>query len=97
MPFGGLLAILGVGTLLAFENIWLGVKLLAVSVILGQINDNVIAPRLIGGVTGLNPAIVVVALLTGAKFAGFLGLILAVPTASFVKKLADALREPITT
>ncbi|MEO1147893.1 MAG: AI-2E family transporter [Cyanobacteria bacterium J06638_22] len=97
VPFGGLLAILGVSTLLAFENIWLAVKVLTVAIILGQINDNVIAPRLIGGVTGLNPAIVVVALLIGAKFAGFLGLILAVPTASFVKKLADALREPVTT
>ncbi|MBE9098389.1 AI-2E family transporter [Vacuolonema iberomarrocanum] len=96
VPFGGLLAILGVSTLLAFESIWLGVKVLAVSVILGQINDNVIAPRLIGGATGLNPAIVIVSLLIGAKFAGFLGLILAVPTASFIKKVADALREPIT-
>jgi predicted PurR-regulated permease PerM len=33
-------------------------------------------------------------LLLGAKFAGFLGLILAVPTASFLKKIADDLREP---
>lgn len=97
IPFGGLVTNLAVSTLLAFQNIWLGVKLFIVAAILGQLNDNVIAPRLIGGVTGLNPAIVVVSLLIGAKFAGFLGLVLAVPTASFIKKIADALRTPITT
>jgi predicted PurR-regulated permease PerM len=37
-----------------------------------------------------------VALLVGAKFAGFLGLLLAVPTASFLKKIIDALRGRIT-
>jgi len=96
IPFGGLVVNLVVTTLLAFQNVWLGVEVLVVAALLGQINDNVIAPRLIGGVTGLNPAIVVVSLLLGAKFAGFLGLVLAVPTASFIKKIADAVREPIT-
>lgn len=94
IPFGGIAAILLVSTLLAFQDIWLGLKVFSVAVVLGQINDNVVAPRLIGGVTGLNPAIVVVALLTGAKFAGFLGLLLAVPTTSFLKKIVETLREP---
>jgi predicted PurR-regulated permease PerM len=96
VPFGGLIVVLGIGTLLAFQSIWLGLKVFGVTFVLGQINDNIIAPRLIGGVTGLNPAIVVISLLIGAKLAGFLGLLLAVPTASFIKKIADALREPIT-
>lgn len=95
VPFGGLIVVLGIGTLLSFQSIWLGLKVFGVALVLGQINDNIIAPRLIGGVTGLNPAIVVISLLVGAKLAGFLGLLLAVPTASFVKKIADALREPI--
>lgn len=94
IPFGGAVAIVGIGVLLTFQSAFLGLKVLVVALVLGQINDNLIAPRLIGGITGLNPAIVVVAILTGAKFAGFLGLLLAVPTASFIKKIADSLREP---
>jgi predicted PurR-regulated permease PerM len=94
IPFGGAVAILIVSILLAFQSVWLGIKVLIVALLIGQINDNFIAPRLIGGVTGLNPAIVVISLLIGAKFAGFLGLILAVPTASFIKKIVDMLREP---
>ncbi|NEQ42562.1 MAG: AI-2E family transporter [Leptolyngbya sp. SIOISBB] len=97
IPFGGTVAILGISGLLGFQSITLGLKVLVVAVILGQINDNVIAPRLIGGVTGLNPAVVIVVLLVGAKAAGFLGLLLAVPTASFIKKVTDALRSPVTT
>jgi predicted PurR-regulated permease PerM len=31
--------------------------------------------------------------LIGAKFAGFLGLLLAVPTTSFFKKMADIVKE----
>ncbi|WP_204139071.1 AI-2E family transporter [Halomicronema sp. CCY15110] len=97
IPFGGTVAVLGISVLLSFQSITLGLKVLIVAAILGQINDNVIAPKLIGGVTGLNPAVVIVVLLVGAKFAGFLGLLLAVPTASFIKKVADALRSPAIT
>lgn len=95
IPFGGTIAILGVSILLSFQNIWLGLKVLIVAIILGQLNDNLVAPRLIGGITGLNPAIIIIVLLIGAKFAGFLGLILAVPTSSFIKRIVDILRQPV--
>ena len=93
IPFGGTVAVLGVSTLLAFQDVWLGLKVLGVAFLLGQINDNVVAPRLMGGITGLNPAIIILVLLIGAKFAGFLGLLLAVPTASFIKKMVEVARE----
>ncbi|MDJ0688515.1 MAG: AI-2E family transporter [Xenococcaceae cyanobacterium MO_188.B32] len=94
IPFGGTITISLVSGLLAFQNVWLGVKVLVVALIVGQLNENVIAPRLIGGLTGLNPAVVFISLLVGAKIGGFLGLILAVPTASFIKRLADMSRNP---
>jgi len=94
IPFGGTVAVLGISALLAFQNGWLGLKVLIIAFVLGQINDNLIAPRLIGGITGLNQSVVVIVLLVGAKFAGFLGLLLAVPTASFIKKLIDMARMP---
>ena len=92
IPFGGTVAVLGISTLLAFQDGWLGLKVLGVAVVLGQLNDNLVAPRLMGGITGLNPAVIIVVLLVGAKFGGFLGLLLAVPTASFVKKIVDSTR-----
>lgn len=92
IPFGGTVAVLGVSLLLSFQSLSLGLKVLGVAFVLGQINDNLIAPRLIGSATGLNPAVVIVALLVGAKVAGFLGLLLAVPTASSLKKIADSSR-----
>ncbi|WP_414565291.1 MULTISPECIES: AI-2E family transporter [unclassified Anabaena] len=97
IPFGGTLSTILVSLLLASQNGWLGVKVLVISIIIIQINDNVVAPRLIGGITGLNPAIVVISLLIGVKIGGFLGLILAVPTASFIKRIADTIYSSVIT
>lgn len=96
IPFGGTLAIALVSFLLAFQSIWLGGKVLITALILGQINDNIVAPRLLGGITGLNPALIIVSLLVGVKLGGILGLLLAVPAASFIKRMADALRQPVS-
>ncbi len=92
IPFGGTISILLVSGLLAFQSLWLGLKVLVTAIVLGQINENVVAPRLIGGMTGVNPAVVLIAVLMGAKVAGFLGLLLAVPTASFIKRIGDMMR-----
>ncbi|NJL09952.1 MAG: AI-2E family transporter [Calothrix sp. SM1_7_51] len=92
IPFGGSLSIALISSLLALQNIWLGLKVLLIAILVGQINENVIAPRLIGGMTGLNPAIVFISLLTGAKIGGILGLLLVVPLAGFIKRMADNLR-----
>ena len=94
IPFGGSISISVVSGLLAFQNVWLGLKVLVIALLLAQINEQVIAPRLLSGLTGLNPAVVVVSLLVGTKVGGFLGLILAVPTASFIKRIAELLRPP---
>lgn len=94
IPFGGSLSIALISGLLALQNVWLGVKVLVIAILVGQINENAIAPRLIGGMTGLNPALVFISLLIGAKVGGILGLLLVVPIASFVKRMADTLRDP---
>ena len=92
IPFGGTISILLVSGLLAFQSPWLGLKVLLTAIVLGQLNENVVAPRLIGGMTGVNPAVVLIAVLVGAKVAGFLGLLLAVPMASFIKRVGDMTR-----
>lgn len=85
-PFGAALSISLVSFLMALKSIWLGLKVLAIAFVIEQIVESIIAPRLLGEFTGLNPVMVLVSLLIGAQLGGFLGLILAVPVASFIKK-----------
>ncbi|WP_310489011.1 AI-2E family transporter [Chamaesiphon sp. VAR_69_metabat_338] len=93
IPFGGTVTIIIISSLLALQNIWLGLKVLAVAILVGQIIENAIAPRLMSGMTGLNPAVVFISVLTGSQVGGLLGLLLAVPTAGFTKRIADMLKE----
>lgn len=86
-PFGAALSISLVSFLMALKSFWLGLKVLAIAFVIEQIVESVIAPRLLGEFTGLNPVLVLVSLLVGAQLGGFLGLILAVPIASFIKTL----------
>ena len=91
-PFGAGLSISLVSFLMALKSIWLGLRVLAIAFVVEQIIESVVAPRLLGEFTGLNPVLVLVSLLAGAQLGGFLGLILAVPTASFVKVLWEILK-----
>ena len=86
-PFGAALSISLVSFLIALKSIWLGLKVLAIAFVIEQIVESVIAPRLLGEFTGLNPVLILLSLLVGAQLGGFLGLILAVPAASFIKSL----------
>jgi predicted PurR-regulated permease PerM len=92
IPFGGTITVILISSLLALQNIWLGLKVLLVAIVVGQIIDNAIAPRLMSGMTGLNPAVVFISVLTGSQVAGLLGLLLAVPIAGFIKRIADRFR-----
>jgi predicted PurR-regulated permease PerM len=96
IPFGGTVTIIVISSLLALQNIWLGLKVLLVAVVVGQIVENAVAPRLMSGMTGLNPAVVFISVLTGSQIGGLLGLLLAVPTASFIKRIADSQKERLS-
>ena len=88
-PFGAALSISLVSFIMALKSIWLGLKVLAIAFAIEQIVESAIAPRLLGEFTGLNPVLVLVSLLVGAQLGGFIGLILAVPVSSFIKKLFE--------
>lgn len=89
IPFGDVLGFTLVSLLVASHDLGQGLKVLVVTVIIDQIIDNGIAPRLIGGFTGLSPLIVLASLFLGTKIAGLLGLLIAVPVASFIKSTID--------
>jgi len=93
IPFVG--ATLGIGLvtlLVTLQSFWLAVRVVIAAVIMQQIKDNLIAPRLMGNFIGLNPIWIFIALLAGAQIAGFLGVILAVPIAGTIKGTIEALR-----
>jgi predicted PurR-regulated permease PerM len=89
IPLGAPLSICLLSFLVGLGSFWLGVKMLVVGIVVDQAIENAIAPRLLGRFTGLNPAWVIVALLIGARVAGVLGILMAVPIAGFVKSVLD--------
>lgn len=89
IPFGDVLSLGIIILLIASHNFWLGVKVLAVAIVIDQIIDQVVAPRLLGSFTGLRPVWVIVSLVVGTKVGGLLGLLVAVPLASSLKSVAD--------
>lgn len=92
IPLGGATSIAIIGLILTIQDFWVGIKVLVITVILGQINETLIAPRILGNLVGLNPFWLLISLFLGARFSGPLGLFLAVPIASFIKILASAIR-----
>ncbi|QUY45461.1 AI-2E family transporter [Acaryochloris marina] len=95
IPFGDFLGIAVVSLLVALKSIWLGGEVLVISALIDQVIDNVIAPRILGKLVGLNPLWVLIALILGAQIGGILGILIAVPLAGSIKVMLDTLL-PIT-
>lgn len=86
---------LGIGSvviLIMLQDFWLAVWVAGFAIVIQQIRDNVIAPRLMGNFTGLNPVWIFIAVLMGAQIAGFLGILVAVPIAGTIKGTVEALQ-----
>ncbi|MBU7586137.1 MAG: AI-2E family transporter [Nostoc sp. TH1S01] len=92
VPFGGSVGIILTTSLVALQDFWMGARVLLAAVIVQQILENLIAPRILGSFTGLNPVWILISVLTGARIGGLLGVIVAVPTAVIVKTALVALR-----
>ena len=77
---------------MALQDFGMGARVLIAAVIVQQILENLIAPRILGSFTGLNPVWALISVLTGARVGGLLGVIVAVPTAVVIKTALSALR-----
>lgn len=91
IPFFDLLGVLTVSFLAGLSNVWLGLTVFAVCLVVDQIIDNAVSPRILGELVGLNPVWIILALLIGAKVAGVVGIFLAIPLASTIQELVDVL------
>jgi predicted PurR-regulated permease PerM len=99
VPYASALTIVLVSLLLALEDPRTGLEVLAAAISVGQVVDQVIQPRLMGSIVGLQPAWLLVCLPIGARVGSLmglgelLGLLLAVPVASCLKTFFDAWAE----
>lgn len=74
----------------SLDSLFLGILTLILYVFIQQLENHLLVPVIIKKVIGLNPVIVIIALLVGMKLGGILGMILAVPLAAvFVEFLMD--------
>ena len=83
----GIGATLGVSIiflLVLSQNVWLAFKVLIVCIILQQIQDNLISPRVMQGAVNINPVVIFFALLVGARVAGLLGIFIAIPVTGVI-------------
>jgi predicted PurR-regulated permease PerM len=85
----GLLAVLV--ALFQGSNVWnvspvtFALMVLIASVIIQQIENNVLVPRIIGGSLKMSPLVVLLAVLAGASMAGVVGVLLAAPSVATFK------------
>lgn len=63
------------------QSIWLSVKVLIGCVVLQQIEENLLMPRIMQGSINMNPVFMFFALLVGANVAGLVGIFLSIPIA----------------
>ena len=71
IPFIG--ATLGIGTvgiIVAFLDWWLAIQVVGAAIAIQQVKDNLVAPRILGNLTGSSPVVIFAALLLGARIAG---------------------------
>lgn len=62
-----------------------GVKTILMFIIVQQLDNVFISPKIIQGKLGIHPAITIIAILIGGKFFGILGMLLAVPITAILK------------
>ena len=88
----GIGATLGIGviTLIVLsQGVWLALKVLAACIVLQQIQDNLIAPRVMQDALNLNPVVIFFALLIGARIAGLLGIFISIPITGVIVSMFE--------
>ena len=88
---GPLTAALIAFVLISFQSPMLAFSAMIVYLLIEQLQNNLVLPPVMAKTTGLNPVVIIVAILVGVKLIGIWGIILAIPlsvtVAEFVKDL----------
>lgn len=76
--------------ILAFTQLpILGLWVIVVYVVIQQLENHILVPIILGRTVGLNPVVIILALLVGFQLAGILGMILSVPVAAIIVEVVD--------
>ncbi len=80
---GATLGVIAVSLIVLVNSGWItALEVVVACIILQQIQDNFVAPRVMQSTVNLNPVVVFLALMIGAKVAGLWGIFLSVPLAA---------------
>lgn len=71
------------------QGIWVSLKVLIGCVLLQQVEENLLMPRIMQGSINMNPVFMFFALLVGAKIAGLVGVFLSIPLAGVLISLFE--------
>ncbi|WP_036481602.1 AI-2E family transporter [Myxosarcina sp. GI1] len=86
----GIGATLGIGLICLIilpQGILLGFKVLISCILLQQVEENLLMPRIMQGCIQMNPVVMFLALLVGARVAGLIGVFLSIPLAGILISL----------
>ncbi|MBW4539657.1 MAG: AI-2E family transporter [Myxacorys chilensis ATA2-1-KO14] len=87
---GATLGVSFVCLIILVQSGWLtALKVLAVCVVLQQLQDNFVSPRVMQSTVHLNPVVVFFALLVGTRVSGLLGIFLGIPIAGVIVSLLE--------
>ena len=88
----GIGSTIGIGIVMLFllsQSVVLAVKSVFICVVLQQIEENLLMPRVMQDSLNINPVVMFFALIVGARLAGLLGIFLSIPVASIVVSLLE--------
>jgi predicted PurR-regulated permease PerM len=71
------------------QGIFLSLKVLAACIILEQVAENFLMPRIMKGSVNINPVIMFLVLLMGARVAGLIGVFLSIPITGVIISILD--------
>jgi len=87
VPFGPIIGFIPAGILGLAQSPLTGILVGVLYLAIHQIENHIIVPQVMRKAVGLNPVLIILALLIGAKLAGILGLLIAIPFAAALSVL----------
>ncbi|KKQ23119.1 hypothetical protein A2999_00445 [Candidatus Wolfebacteria bacterium RIFCSPLOWO2_01_FULL_38_11] len=90
VPFVGPVIVGILATLVGISDSWtLGIATAIFFVIMQQIENHLLVPLVMKRAVGIHPVVAVISLLAGVQLAGFVGIILAIPSAVVIQEILE--------
>lgn len=84
---GATIGVILISLILLPQGIWLSITVIVSCVLLQQVEENLLMPRVMQGSINMNPVVMFFALLVGARIAGIFGIFLSIPVAGVMISL----------